>query len=140
MIRRTASSFVFLARIELVKALRAVISLLVTILASCSIFIFMYLVLLIDIVLLEVDFDWPVDDHKHVDVQVDDCDGEKLNAAISKVPREHTKQYAENEEEVDDLAGTVGDFAGAWDSFVSQAHAAHGRRNQELHVVKHKQE
>ena len=93
-------------------------------------------VLGVDIVLFEVHFDWPVDNDKHVDVQVAHCVREQLNSSIPEVPREHPKDDAENEEEVNNLPAAVSDFARSRNFLISQAEAAHSHGNHELDVTK----
>ena len=88
-----------------------------------------------DIVLFEVHFDWPVDDDKHVDVQIAHGVCEKLHPTIPEVPRENTKHDTENEEEVYDLPAAVGDLACIRNFLISQAEAAHSQGNHELDVV-----
>ena len=92
-------------------------------------------VLGVDIVLFEVHFDWPVDNDKHVDVQVAHCVREQLNSSIPEVPREYSKHDAENEEEVNNLSATVSDFACTRNFLISQADAAHSHGNHELNIV-----
>ena len=92
-------------------------------------------VLGVDIVLFEVHFDWPVDNDKHVDVQVAHCVREQLNSSIPEVPREHPKHDAENEEEVNNLPAAVSDFARSRNFLISQAEAAHSHGNHELDVI-----